>query len=657
MNQQHLLSKYARARFSVMLSIFMFSSFALQAQTNGCDEGVIRLPDRSGTIQICSALSAQVPQLGKQLSDVVKLLGTQQKQIEGLTELVKGLNGIGQNLSDERQAQLLVNLAKEIDRSSRRGEATSRRDLESLIDRVGELNGVMTQAASTPEGATEIRKAMSAETGLAVSRLEFGTALSQLEDISKQLKALGKGVTDIRQDTTAIRQDIQRIEAQSIEALKTIATEIRSLGGTGGLIDQPKTYPAIYHNARILAQRGEFDVAMQTYQKLFSFPLQMADPIADVVTLARRLYGVNGAQKFMEQNLKTKMPLASYLYAQLLMVTPSRVSQFNWETLSTQAQWLSASQEFPPLALQLLKMEKPHRESYSTYPWFEWKFYFDLNNVVEKSTSNGDFLAYFVDQIRGGGQVDEYSQENMSPFFQDLFLFVLPNPDMPKNSADFERNSKYSFAEKGIGQYRVVDLEKSPVVIDTTYYAEAPVPIMWSGRSQYYFEWLRYPDAPKRENGLIRLSLWEPFIDTKQPIELCAKDEKNVEKCLNVNSAKFSCNGLKGMNAGSERFKCFSVYESENGSSKKLFSVRLPKADTTFSTKDWLNSKCLSQVKYTDGSGIKISIPAKDMVSTHRWAKGRNGNSTLEDFMRSCGYQVQTTEVAPKGAAPMNNTY
>jgi len=64
------------------------------SQGAGCDEGVIRMPDRSGTIQICSSLAAKVPQLSKQLSDVSKSLGTQQQQLTELTRLVKGLNGI-----------------------------------------------------------------------------------------------------------------------------------------------------------------------------------------------------------------------------------------------------------------------------------------------------------------------------------------------------------------------------------------------------------------------------------------------------------------------------------------------------------------------------------------------------------------------------------
>jgi TolA-binding protein len=622
------------------------------AQPAGCDEGVIRLPDRNGTIQICSSFAAKVPHLAQQLSEVTKLLGSQQQQIQSLSKLVKGLNGLGRNLSDERQAQMLLNLAKEMDRSSKRGESTNRRDFESLVDRVDELNGLVEKTSSSPAGAKEVAKYMSSGMGDAISRLEFGSALSQLEEISAQLKAIGKDVTDIRQDTAAIREDMQRMEKQSIEGLKAIAAEIRSLGNRGGLVDNPKTYAELYHNARVLAQRGEFDLASQTYQKLFSYPLQMADPIADLVTLARRLYGIKGARTFVEQKLKPEMPMSSYLYAQLLMVDPGREQEFEYEKIATPSQWLTAARQFPPLAFQLLKMEKPYREDYRRYTWTEWLFFFNLHKVIDETTSNGDFLAFYVDQLRGGTQVDAYSQEKMAPFFEDLFLFALPNQDMPYYSDEFERYSKSNIANKVIGEFRLVDIEKSPVVIDYTYFLEEPVSLSLL-KSAYYFEWRRYPGAPKRENGLIRLSVWDPVIDTKQPILVCSGKDQASEYCVNLNSSEFKCNKLQGMHATSERFKCFTVY----GNVFNLMFKPIPNADATFSTREWLKADCISRVTYTDGNGVKVNVPFKDMIATHRWPKGRVGNSELEKSIQLCGYQNQSSKVARKGYRPLTGSY
>lgn len=648
MNTSYFKRSLLQFGFGICLLMIISSS---RAQPNGCDEGVIRLPDRSGTIQICSAFAAKVPQLSKQLTDVTKLLGSQQQQIQSLTKLVKGLNGLGRNLNDERQAQMLLNLAKEMERSSKRGESTNRRDFESLVDRVDELNDMVTKTSSTPAGAKEVAKSMSQGMGEAISRLEFGSALTQLEEVSVQLKAIGKDVTEIRQDTAAIREDMQRMEKQSITALKAISADIRSLGNRGGLVDNPKTYAEIYHNARILAQRGEFDLAAQSYEKLFSYPLQMADPITDVVTLARRLYGIKGARTFVDQKLKGKMPMPSYLYAQLLMVDPGREQDFKYEKIANQYQWLDAAKQFPPLAFQLLRMEKPYKEDYRAYSWSEWLFFFNLHKVVNETTSNGEFLAFYVDQLRGGTQVDAYSQENMAPFFEDLFLFALPNQDMPYYSDEADRYSKSNVADKVISEFRLVDLEKSPIVLDYTYFVEDPVSLSLR-ISAYYFAWRRYPSAPKRENGLIRLSLWDPVIDSKQPIQICSGKEQN-EYCVDLNSTEYTCNKLQGMHSTSERYKCFSIY----GKVLDTMFKTLPNGDTTFSTREWLKSDCISRVTYTDGNGGKVSVPFKDMIATHRWPKGRVGNSELEKSIQLCGYQNQSSKVARKGYRPLSGSY
>ena len=621
------------------------------AQPSGCDEGVIRMPDRNGTIQICSSLAAKVPQLSKQMSDVSKLLGTQQQQLEELTRLVKGINGLSRNLSEDRQSQLLLNLTKELDRSSRRAEAVNKRDFETTVDRVDELNGMIAKVAATPNGAKEINKAMSSDLGASISRLEFSSAESQLDDIQSRLKAIEQGITDVRQDTTAIRQDMARMQTQSIEALRNIAVEIRALGNQGGMVAQPKTYAEIYHNARILAQRGEFDQSIQLYQKLFDSNLQMADPIIDLVTLSRRLYGVKGARNFIEQKLKSKMQKGSYLYAQLLMVDPGREADFDYLAIAGESEWLTAAGQFPPLAYQVLKMDQPYKLDYRQITWSDWRYYSSLFRIVDNSVSNGEFLAYFVDQIRGGNQIDSYSQMAMGPFFDDLFVFALPNSGMPLYQQDFDRVAKSASGDKLITEYRLVDIEKSPVIIDYTYYNESPV--NWYVDSGHYFTWQLYPSAPKRGNGFIRLSIWDSYIDKKEPVQICSKNDRGGEFCINLPDPDKSCNKLPGMNAVSERYKCFSVY----GNVMDNLFRSLPNADTTFSPQEWLKSDCLTRVSYVNGNGKRVNIPAKDLVATFRWSKGRSGNDDLSRQILKCGYQNQSFKIAKKGSVPFKNSF
>jgi len=636
---------------NLSLFVVILGNLAI-AQTQGCDEGVIRLPDRSGTIQICSALAAKVPQLSKQMSDVSKLLGNQQKQIEDLTRLVKGLNSISRDLSSQRQEQLLINLTKEFSRSSSRGDAINKRDFETTIDRVEELNGMISKVSATPNGPKEISRAMSQELGASISNLEFNTAATQLDDIQSRLKAIESGVKDIQQDTTAIRQDLSRMQSQSIEALKNISNEIRALGNQGGIVAAPKTYAEVYHNARILAQRGEFDQAVMLYQKLFDFNIQMADPIADLVTLSRRLYGVKGARNYFDQKLKAKMPQASYLYAQLLMIDPGRESEFRQKDFASDLEWLAASEQFPPLAYQQLKVDNPHKLYYQQQSWSSWKFYFNLYKIVDNSISKGEFLAFYVDQIRGGTQIDAYSQMGLAPFFEDLFLFVLSNNAMPRYQRDYEFMAKSNSADKLIGEYRLVDIEKSPIIIDYTYFNESPV--FWSVDSGDYITWMRYPNAPKRDNGLIRLSIWDPYIDKNFPIQMCSKNDKGSEYCINLIDDDKNCNKkVPGMHAFSERYKCFTVF----GDVMKDMFYKMPNGDTTFLPKEWLKSDCVSRISYTNGLGQKVNFLAKDFVATYRWPKGRSGNEDLSRQIQSCGYQNQSTKVAKKGSMPFKNSF
>jgi hypothetical protein len=83
-------------------------------QPAGCDEGVIRLPDRSGTIQICSALEARVPELARQLTLASAQLGAQQAPIAELTRLVRGLNNVSRSIGTQRQAEMLQTLSAEL---------------------------------------------------------------------------------------------------------------------------------------------------------------------------------------------------------------------------------------------------------------------------------------------------------------------------------------------------------------------------------------------------------------------------------------------------------------------------------------------------------------------------------------------------------------
>ena len=431
----------------IFASIFWVSNSFSQGV--GCDEGVIRMPDRSGTIQICSSLAAKVPQLSKQLSDVSKSLGTQQQQLTELTRLVKGLNGISHDLSSDRQSQLLINLAKELERSSSRGESISKRDFEVTIDRVDELNGIISKTSSTPAGANEIKKAMSADLGVSISRLEFSSAASQLDDIKSQLKAIEQGVAEVRQDTTAIRQDMAKMQIQSINTMKNISAEIRALGNLDALIANPTSVAQKYHNARILIQRGEVDRALPIYEDIASNKLIFADPIIDLVTLLNRQYGPVAASKYIESKLSAKMPKAAFEYAKLLLKKDVIEDQQSIVIISKLVNLNpNLLESFPPLSK--LMIEKINFSEAVKFDIKNWAVIKQLTFLVKESINSGQYYAFFIDQTR--------AEKDLSSF--EFSKFSTNNAILNKITGDWYGLDYYSKFSAEVGCNQESELEK-----------------------------------------------------------------------------------------------------------------------------------------------------------------------------------------------------
>ena len=515
-----------------------------------------------------------------------------------------------------------------------------------------------TRLLSETEKNTKIDSSGGSSQSLNINSKSADDNLSLYGGSIKSFKQLNKGEENggVYVELEAIVTDCKSSDAvQSglvapalVETLKNISAELRTLGSRGGLVEEPKTYAEIYHNARLLAQRGELDRAFQAYDKLFGYPLQMADPVIDTVTLARRLYGLQGARRFVEQKLKNRMAKPSHLYTQLLLTDPGRESEIELEKIASNRDWLGAAQQFPPLAYQILVMKKPYRASQQIhkFTWTERLFYFELHKILERSIESGEFIAYFVDQLRGGNQVDSYGREEMNSTFKWFFLYLLPNSDMPSPNILHTVPGGIRFNEKLISDFRVVDIEKSPIIIDYTYHFESP--LLYFGSS--YFSWKFKPNAPEWESGLVRLSAWDSFIDKGQPFNVCATTKRGGETCLNLNAPEFNCNKLPGMNRNSERYKCFTVI----GNLSDTGMWHFPNADSTFSPQEWLKSACITRVSYVDGRGTQINVPAGNMVATYRWPVGRKGNTVIDSAIQRCGYQNQSSRVGPKGVTPFN---
>ena len=86
------------------------------------------------------------------------------------------------------------------------------------------------------------------------------------------------------------------------QQMSQVLAEIEKVGQTGGLITNPNTYAEFYHNARILQQRGEVDLAMRNYEQALSEGYLFVDPLLYLLDLANARYGEAGTKKYFEMH-------------------------------------------------------------------------------------------------------------------------------------------------------------------------------------------------------------------------------------------------------------------------------------------------------------------------------------------------------------------
>jgi hypothetical protein len=455
-------------RFIFLFTLLTLNATLVFSQPAGCDEGVIRLPDRSGTIQICSALAARVPELAKQLSQATSLIGSQQSQIAELTRLVRGLNNVSRGIGLQRQAGMMESLSAELVKVQKDGGPDA---LIRINERLDNLQSSLLGALSDPKMANALGDALKGPLGEAIAKLDLTGASKQIEDIGERLRILQSSVTEVRTDTTAIRQQLAQMdqrqqvaetarsnrEEATVSLLKRLSGEIRELGQRGGLIDEPRNYAAHYHNARILAQRGEIDLAIASYREVFRTGFQMADPVIDLTTLLIRQYGKQGAARAFTRDFQNGLPKLSFLYG-LQLLADKELDEVE-ELLFAQPELVA---EFPPLAsIYLRRLHDRNARSdvkINAYT-FQWADTAGMGKValrLDKEIESGNYLAFFIDQVRAGRDLDDFRAVSEAFTLDNILRVGIPN----LASETFPRQT--------------ASLLNSPIVLDYTYYLDPP---------------------------------------------------------------------------------------------------------------------------------------------------------------------------------------
>lgn len=118
------------------------------------------------------------------------------------------------------------------------------------------------------------------------------------EDAGQVIASSGSVVLAIDMENN-LGVDVNSLNDQMAQVLK----EIEQIGQTGGLISGPNTYAEYYHNARVLQQRGETDLAISQYENVVKTGVDFVDPVLDLYELAVSRYGKDGAQLYFEKRI------------------------------------------------------------------------------------------------------------------------------------------------------------------------------------------------------------------------------------------------------------------------------------------------------------------------------------------------------------------
>lgn len=591
----------------------------VMSQTNGCDEGVIKLPDRSGTIQICSAIAARVPELANQLKQATSLIGSQQAQLTELTRLVRGLNNVSRGIDLKHQTGMLQSLSNELGNNSKDNGADT---LGKINERLDNLQASLLGALSDPKTAAALGDALKGPLAEAIAKLDLSGASKQIEDIGERLKALQTSVSGVRSDTTAIRQQLDQMENRqknddnarkerdvaTIALLKRLSGEVRELGQSGGLINDPHTFAAYYHNARILSQRGEFDLSFDSYRQVLQTGIQMADPIIDLTTLLIRKYGRQGAVKAFTRDFEKNIPRLSYLYG-LQTLADKELDEVE-ELLFAKPELIS---DFPPLATIYLRrlqerIANKSKEKINLYT-FQWSDRAGIIRVaqrVDREIESGNYLAFFIDQIRGGRDLDD---------FRAISEIFTADKLLQSNSVNLQ-GENYPLIK--------VDFNNSPIALDYTYFIDPPSREVLTLIAQ------RSSGFPKYKKGSLFINIWDTALDKEKPVKICA-GKGDTAKCKDINEPSMKCNSsttVPPLNCSN-----ISEFEAYRYLSPYLFAHIVPE--------ELVSSVCLSSISYTTRSGSEIKIDAKNLIGFFR----RSMDEEIQNAINKCGYDLLSTQI------------
>lgn len=234
------------------------------------------------------------------------------------------------------------------------------------------------------------------------------TAYRLIGDNAGQVIASSGSVVLAMDVESSLGVDVNSLNDQMAQVLQ----EIEKVGQTGGLITSPKTYAEYYHNARILQQRGEIDLAISNYEAALEVsPFPFVDPVEDLVGLAEVKYGRN-LNSYVEKKLSEILSRDLHSYARWL-VNPKN-TQISVEDLAIDGK------VFLPLVFVWLEQNKKLlEEKIRAADVIGDKDYNSLFLLLEASRkylnalSTGELQNYYIDKLRASTAISQSELRNL----------------------------------------------------------------------------------------------------------------------------------------------------------------------------------------------------------------------------------------------------
>lgn len=196
-------------------------------------------------------------------------------------------------------------------------------------------------------------------------------------------------IEQARETTHEVAETTKRMAA----TVAAMEEDLRALAGLGGLVAEPKTPADFLHNARVLEQRGETELAIEAYKVVLAFGLDLADPVLDVVELVRVRQGAEAASAFVERDIRPLVSDDLYWVAQAAVArdrNPALIAKLQDRSLTyapAKAIWITISDAHIATATDRALLAAAAAD-------------------VADSAESGDFRTHFIDPVRAQSVAD-----------------------------------------------------------------------------------------------------------------------------------------------------------------------------------------------------------------------------------------------------------